>query len=79
MIKTSETETHAFYLSDFEGTPVRIAVDKETGEVLFDAESIAEIFDYTDAEDMLTDDKVMQCLTSEAQKGAKPIKKIPFN
>lgn len=79
MIKTGETDTHAFYLSDFEGTPVRIAVEKETGEVLFDAESIAEIFDYTDAEDMLTDDKVMQCLAGEAQKGAKPIHRVPFN
>lgn len=81
MQKLFSTPTHDHYLSHFEGVPIRIAQDRKTGEILFDAESIAECLGFASAHDMMSRDEVLDLISGHLKtEQQSPIRRInPIN
>lgn len=77
MIKTHETDTHTYFIDYFDGTQVKIMKNKKTGEILFDAESVAKILGYGSMQGMMSDDNVLD-LVNELKRdtGKFPIIKL---
>ena len=44
-MKTNEDEKYVYYIDFFQGEPIRILQDKETGEILFNADDVARALD----------------------------------
>ncbi|MBD2752023.1 BRO-N domain-containing protein [Spirosoma validum] len=77
MIRTHYDDTYEYYLSYFEGTPVKILRDRKTGEILFDAASVAECLGYSSTESMMKDDQVLDCISAHInQTGESPLRRI---
>ena len=51
-----ETETKEFYKSNFQDKEVIIRVDKKTGETMLSGESLANIFGFNGAQEMINSD-----------------------
>lgn len=61
----------------YQGHPIRIMQDLKTGEILFDAESVAPILGFASAEEMFSNDAVLDLLNEQITRGqAKPIRRI---
>jgi hypothetical protein len=65
------------FLGDYHGHPIKARRDVKTGEVLFDAESVAPILGFDSAEAMLSDEAVLAELNRQITNGkATPIRKL---
>lgn len=77
MIKTHYDDTYEYYLDYFEGIPVKILRDRKTGELLFDAGSVAECLGYASTQAMMSDDQVLDIINEHTrQTGESPLRKL---
>ncbi|SFF25796.1 hypothetical protein [Spirosoma endophyticum] len=77
MIKIHYDDKYEYYLSYFEGIPVKILRDRKTGEILFDAGSVAECLGYESTQAMMSDDQVLDTINQHTQEtGTTPLRRI---
>lgn len=76
MIKLESDDRFDYFLDFFQGTPVKILRDKTTGEVLFDVESITNVFGYDSVEALMSSDAVLDLINDELKQGHNPIRRI---
>ncbi|QIP12235.1 hypothetical protein G8759_06130 [Spirosoma aureum] len=77
MIPTHTDEKYEYYLDYFQGTPVKILRDRQTGEILFDAGSVAECLGYKSTQAMMSDNRVLDTIYEHMQQtGVSPLRKV---
>ncbi|MBD2703794.1 hypothetical protein IC229_24320 [Spirosoma sp. BT702] len=65
------------FVDYYQGREIKIKQDRKTGEILFDAESVAPILGFASAEEMFSNDAVLDLLNEQITNGkAKPIRRI---
>ena len=64
-MKTNEDERYIYYFDSFQGMPIRILQDKETGEILFNADDVARALDLgADLNEFLGSDEGLDCINA---------------
>ena len=63
-MKTNEDARYIYYFDSFQGMPIRILQDKETGEILFNADDVVRALDLgADLKEFLGSDEGLDCIS----------------
>ncbi|GAB4000023.1 hypothetical protein GCM10028807_51740 [Spirosoma daeguense] len=66
-----------YFLDHFQGHAIKIKQHRKTGEILFDADSVAPILGFASAEELLAHDTVLASLNQQITQGqACPIRRL---
>jgi prophage antirepressor-like protein len=77
MIRTHYDSDYEYYLAPFENLPVKILKDRKTGEILFDAASVAACLGYQSTTDMMSRDEVLDVINTHIKEtGESPLKRV---
>ncbi|MBD2702638.1 hypothetical protein IC229_18470 [Spirosoma sp. BT702] len=77
MVRTHFDSQYEYFVDFFQGKPVKMMRDRKTGELLFDAESVAPILGFASAEEMFSNDAVLDLLNEQITKGqGRPIRRM---
>ncbi len=77
MIRTHYDADYEYYLTHFGSTPVKILKNRKTGEILFDAGSVAACLGYRSTADMMSKDEVLDAINSHINEtGESPLKRV---
>lgn len=64
-MKTNEDARYIYYFDSFQGMPIRILQDKETGEILFNADDVVRALDLgADLKEFLGSDEGLDCINA---------------
>ena len=77
MIRTHYDTQYEYFLDHFRGTPVKILRDRKTGEIMFDAASVATCLGYKSADDMISRDEFLDLINEQGKEtGQSPLRQL---
>lgn len=77
MIRTHYDQQYEYFLDYFQGIPVKIMRDRKTGEILFDAASVAACLGYESTADMMSRDEVLDLINEHKKEmGESPFRQL---
>ena len=77
MIRTHYDKEYEYFLDHFQGTPVKILRDRKTGEIMFDAASVATCLGYESADDMMSRDEFLDLINEQKKEtGQSPFREV---
>ncbi|TAH07207.1 MAG: hypothetical protein EAZ14_11455 [Runella slithyformis] len=77
MVQISENSTHVVFLDYYEGQKVRFYKNKQTGEIVINADDCARVLGYADAQAMLSSDEALDAANEQAKvTGVFPFKTV---